>query len=178
LGFQVGLGVGQFCCLAIESTRLEGLALQRRVEHQQSGHAQSEDADQHEKERESSQASGRLRDGVKWPTSRSGLVTTAGQRRRQCTHPATAIAAMRSAARRRAEAARGLRAISACAGSHRPAGKQLQLWPKLRRNHGHVTRCLILSGYAEDLFDQAILERVIGEYRDSTMDSERRYRLR
>ena len=49
LVLQIGLGVRQLGRLAIERPRLERLVLQCGVEHQQAGHADAEDADQHEK---------------------------------------------------------------------------------------------------------------------------------
>jgi hypothetical protein len=61
LVFQIGLRVRQLGRLAIEGARLEGLALQRGVKHQQACHANTENADQDQQKWEASQARGRIR---------------------------------------------------------------------------------------------------------------------
>ena len=65
---QVRLHVGQLGGLPVQRTRLERLVLQRRVEHQQSGHAQSEDADEHQQEREPGQPLGGCRHRAQPPS--------------------------------------------------------------------------------------------------------------
>ena len=75
--FQISLRVRELGRLTIEGARLEGLALQRGIEHQQSRHANAEDPNQHQKEGKSSQAGGWFLHCTKGPTVRSALVTAA-----------------------------------------------------------------------------------------------------
>ena len=56
---QIGLDVGQLGGLPVQGARLERLILQGGVQHQQARHAQPEDADQHQQEREAGEPRGR-----------------------------------------------------------------------------------------------------------------------
>jgi hypothetical protein len=106
--------------LPIEGARLEGLALQRGVEHEQAHHANPEKPDQDKKKRKSSQMGGRLGHGPEGLPCLSAVVVPGDERCPERAHPATAISEMRTAARSRADAARGLRAISAGLGLSAP----------------------------------------------------------
>ena len=102
------------------------------------------------------------------------VVTPGGDGCPQRTHPATAISEMRTAARSRAEAARGLRAISAGLGRIAPRVNSRSSGRSSSRDNGQVAWRAISSGKAEDLLDQPVLERVVGQHGDPTMKRERR----
>ena len=59
-------------------------------------------------------------------------------------------------------------------GPHCSAGQQPQLRPELFRDNGEVAWRAIPSGKAEDLLDQPVLQRVVGQYGDPTVKRERR----
>src|SRR6185312_7962791 len=81
LVFKISLGVSEFGGLAVESPRLERLALQRCVEHEQAGHTDPEDPDQYQQKRESRQARRRFGYGVQRRRDRSDLLTPTRDRR-------------------------------------------------------------------------------------------------
>src|SRR5215211_349375 len=116
--------VGERCGLPVEGTELERLVLQCGVEHQQSRHAESEEGDQHKNEGKASEPVRQARYRPE-PSSlgRIHICSAGSQRCPQRTHPAAprrSGSAIRTAARNRADAARGLTATSAAEGRAAP----------------------------------------------------------
>ena len=168
---QVGLDVRQLGRLPVQRPRLERLVLQRGVEHQQPDHAQPEDADQHQQEREPGQprAPGRPPAAVG-----DGVLGRRRDNARPLPQRTHARAPFRDALGGAQPGRRGP-GIGGDLGRGRPLGapgQQPQLRGQLGRHDRQVPRSAVPGTRREQLLDQPVLQRVVRQHGDPAADGE------